>query len=225
MSGPPQAGGGHLTDVTAELALGVLTGRARAQATSHLQECGACRTRVQEATATAEQLVQLLPQRQPPAGFAARVISGLTFARRQQRTRRMVSIAAGTIIAMAVGLAGWGLRATPAPSTPPGGTAPAAVTSATLITAGHQAVGTVFLHGGGQQFLYMTVDTGVGNGDVICQLQDRDGHLITIGSFWLTDGYGSWGSPEPDRPAAVTSARLITTGGRILATATFHTTR
>lgn len=225
MSGPPQTGGGHLADVTAELALGVLTGRERAHATEHLEECDACRTQVQDITATAEQLVQLLPHRRPPAGFAARVISGLTSTRRRQRTRRMLSIAAGTIIAMAAGLAGWGLRATPAPSAPPGGQAPVALALATLITAGHHAVGTVFLHGGGQQFLYMTVDTGAGDGHVICQLQGRDGRLITIGSFWLTGGYGWWGSPEPDQPAAVTGARLITTGGTILATATFHPTR
>ena len=225
MSGPPQTGGGHLADVTAELALGVLTGRERAQATRHLEECDACRTQVQDTTATAEQLLQLLPRRQPPAGFAARVISGLTSTRRRQRTRRMLSIAAGTIIAMAAGLAGWGLRTTPAPSTPPSGPSPAALTSATLITAGHRAIGTVFLHGGRQRFLYMTVDTGAGNGHVICQLQGRDGRLITIGSFWLTGGYGWWGSPEPDQPAAVTGARLITTGGMILATATFRTTR
>jgi hypothetical protein len=55
---------------------------------------------------------------------------------------------------MAAGLAGWGLRTTPAPSAPPGGQAPVALASATLITAGHRAVGTVFLHGGGQQFLH-----------------------------------------------------------------------
>jgi hypothetical protein len=218
-------GGGHLADVTAELALGVLTGRERARATEHLEECDACRTQVQDITATAEQLVQLLPHRRPPARFAARVISGLTSTRRRQRTRRMLSIAAGTIIAMAAGLAGWGLRTTPAPSAPPGGQAPVALASATLITAGHRAVGTVFLHGGGQQFLYMTVDTGAGDGHVICQLQGRDGRLITIGSFWLTGGYGWWGSPERDQPAAVTGARLITTGGTILATATFHPTR
>jgi hypothetical protein len=203
----------------------VLTGRERARATRHLEECDACRARVQDATATAEQLLQLLPQSQPPAGFAARVTSGLTSARRRQRTRRTLSIAAGTIIAMAAGLAGWGLRTTPAPSIRPGGTAPAALTSATLMTPGHRAIGTVFLHGDRQQFLYMTVDTGAGNSDVICQLIERDGHLITIGSFWLTAGYGSWGSPEPDRPAAITGARLITTGGMILATATFHATR
>ena len=224
MSGPPQTGGGHLADVTAELALGVLTGRERAQATTHLEECDACRTQVQDTTATAEQLLQLLPRRQPPAGFAARVISGLPSTRRR-RPRRMLSIAAGTIIAMAARLAGWGLRTTPAPSTPPGGPAQAALTSATLVTAGHRAIGTVFLHGGRQRFMYMTVDTGAGNGHVICQLQGRDDRLITIGSFWLTAGYGWWGSPEPDQPAAVTGARLITTGGMILATATFHTTR
>lgn len=71
----------------------------------------------------------------------------------------------------------------------------------------------------------MTVDTGSGNGTVICQLQDRDRHLITIGSFRLAGGYGSWGSPEPVPAAAVTSARLTAATGSVLATARFSTTR
>ena len=38
--------------------------------------------------------------------------------------------------------------------------APAALTSATLTTAGHRTIGTVFLHGGSRQRLFITVDTG-----------------------------------------------------------------
>jgi hypothetical protein len=38
--------------------------------------------------------------------------------------------------------------------------APAALISATLTTAGHRAIGTVFPHGGSRQWLFITVDTG-----------------------------------------------------------------
>jgi hypothetical protein len=67
----------------------------------------------------------------------------------------------------------------------------------------------------------MNVDTGSGNGTLICQLEGRGGRRITVGSFRLTGGYGHWGRPEPLPPAAVTGARLTTAGGKALATASF----
>ena len=74
--------------------------------------------------------------------------------------------------------------------------------------------------------MYMTVDTGArATATSSASSKAATTASSTIGSFWLTAGYGWWGSPEPDQPAAVTGARLITTGGMILATATFHTTR
>jgi len=60
---------------------------------------------------------------------------------------------------------------------------------------------------------------------VICQLHECDGQIITVGSFPLASGHGSWGSPEPDQAAGITSARLTTLDGTIVATATFSATR
>ena len=81
--------------------------------------------------------------------------------------------------------------------------------------------GQVFLYSGRPGWLYLTVGAGAGNGTLICQLEGRDGRRITVGSFRLTGGYGHWGRPEPLPPAAVTSARLTTEGGKALATASF----
>jgi hypothetical protein len=103
----------------------------------------------------------------------------------------------------------------------PASLASPALYSASLTTARHQAVGTVFLHGGSQPWLYMAVDTGPGNSTLICQLHERDGQIITVGSFQLASGYGSWGSPEPDQAADITSVRLKSLDGTIVATATF----
>jgi hypothetical protein len=52
---------------------------------------------------------------------------------------------------------------------------------------------------------------------------DRDGHVTTIGSFRLTNGYGYWGSPDPATNGPPAGARLVSTTGAILATATFPT--
>ena len=64
-------------DVAAELALGVLTGRERARALAHLEQCDACRENVRLLTITGEELVGLLPAIEPPAGFETRVMDRL----------------------------------------------------------------------------------------------------------------------------------------------------
>jgi anti-sigma factor RsiW len=67
----------ELADVAAELALGVLTGRERAVAVAHLDRCDECREYVRQLMATGEQLVELLPPAEPPAGFETRVLARL----------------------------------------------------------------------------------------------------------------------------------------------------
>lgn len=64
----------ELADVAAELALGVLTGRERAMAIAHLDKCDACREDVRQLMATGEQLLELIPPAEPPAGFETRVL-------------------------------------------------------------------------------------------------------------------------------------------------------
>lgn len=65
----------ELADVAAELALGVLTGRERAMALAHLDTCDACREDVRQLMETGEQLLELLPPVEPPAGFETRVLA------------------------------------------------------------------------------------------------------------------------------------------------------
>ena len=116
------------------------------------------------------------------------------------------------------GLSGWNLH--PATSTP--------LSSAALLTASHQTVGKIYFYDSGSQWLYMSVNIGsgsgvAGNSTVVCQVEGPDGHVTTIGSFQLTGGYGYWGSPDPATNGPLTGARLVTTTGAVLATATFPT--
>jgi len=67
----------ELAEVAAELALGVLTGRERAMAIAHLDNCDECRENVRQLMATGEQLLELLPPAEPPAGFETRVLARL----------------------------------------------------------------------------------------------------------------------------------------------------
>jgi hypothetical protein len=227
-----------MADMAAELALGVLDGRERAQAIAHLDRCDACRENVRQLTLTGEGLLGLLPPSEPPAGFETRVVARLGTAgqrpketrrkesgpkeARLRRTRHMLATAAVALVAAACGLGGWGLRGTASPpSQAHGGTSQSILRTAALVTAAHRPAGQVFLYNGRPGWLYMNVETGSGNGTVICQLQSRDGHITTVGSFQLTGGSGYWGSPDPVNPATVTGARLTTSNGTVVATASF----
>jgi anti-sigma-K factor RskA len=251
MSELNEMGCAEFADAAAELALGVLTGRERARALAHLDRCDACRENVRQLTVTGEELVGLLPAIEPPAGFETRVMERLGLAtpapaparqlnpaRRLSRNlaswvaggwtgsagpgrpRRLLAAAAAAVIV--AGLGGWGLRA--ATSSPPA----SPLSSAALLTASHQTAGTIYFYDSGSRWLYMSVNIGpgsgaTGNGTVLCQVKGPDGHITTIGSFRLTDGYGYWGSPDPATNGPLAGARLVTTSGAILATATFPT--
>jgi hypothetical protein len=251
MSELNQMGCAEFADVAAELALGVLTGRERARALAHLDRCDACRETVRQLTVTGEELVGLLPAIEPPAGFETLVMERLGLgtsapgpvrqlspARRLSHKladwlgggwtgrggvshpRRMLAAAATAVAVIVAGLGGWGLHA--ATSSPPA----SPLSSAALLTASHQTAGQVYYYDAGSRWLYMSVDISPGNGaagnsTVLCQVEGPGGHLTTVGSFRLTGGYGYWGSPDPVTNGPLTGARLVTTTGTVLATATF----
>ena len=251
----------ELADAAAELALGVLTGRERAEALAHLDHCEACREHVRQLTMTGEELLGLLPPREPPAGFETRVMErlGLSVPERQPtgrigpisrfrrlfgkhagshaggagggaggakpvgrgagtwlggQPRRLLAAAAVLLAVIAAGLGGWGLRATTSPATasPP-------LSSAALVSASDHMVGQLFYYDGNPQWVYMSVNMPGGNGTVICELESTDGQVTTVGSFRLNDGSGSWATSEAVS-GDLAGARLITTDGTVLATAT-----
>jgi hypothetical protein len=269
---------GELADVAAELALGVLTGRERAVAIAHLGTCEVCREDVRQLMATGEQLRELLPAAEPPAGFETRVLERLGLppaagrngpdspyspyspysqdgkdarplrapgpkdgprhrrasgdtarpgarqpsappagpdgSRRPGRMRRMLAAAAVCLAVIAVGLGGWRIGASSAPAASP-------LMSASLVSASSQHVGQVFYYSRDPEWLYMSVDMGSGDGIVTCQVIDAEGRVATVGSFKLADGYGAWGSPDPGELGELTSARLVSANGTVLATGTF----
>ena len=134
------------------------------------------------------------------------------------RPRRILATAAVAAAVVVAGLGGWGLHgATSSPVASP-------LTSAPLLTASHQTAGHIYLYDADSRWLYMSVDLGggaVGNGTVLCQVEGQDGHVTTVGAFRLSGGYGYWGSPVPATSGPLTSARLVTTTGTVLATAAF----
>jgi hypothetical protein len=262
----------ELADVAAELALGVLTGRERAMAVAHLDACDGCREHVRQLMATGEQLLELLPPAEPPAGFETRVLERLGLpvpagepapgkgnaypqlisprggtpvrrgpargaarpgreqptapparpggARRPGRVRRVLAATAVGFAVIAAGLGGWrvGVGNGPAASSASG-----PLTSASLTSATQEDVGEVYVYSGTSKWLYMSVDLESGNERVMCEVMGADGRVTVVGTFHLTAGYGAWGSPGWANLGPLTGARLVTSNGTVLASASFRT--
>ena len=237
--------------VAAELALGVLTGRERAAALAHLDGCESCRERVRELTTTGEELLALLPSREPPPGFETRVLERIGLpapsghgrpsprrranrpadrranrppGRPRDRMRSLVSAAAVVLALVGAGLGGWGIRAVTEPTgSQTTGQSTSALSTAALVTPSNQTVGLVAVSEHSPWWMSMSVNLGElgGNVTVKCQLENADGIYTTVGDFRLSEGYGTWGSPY-STGAGVVGARLLSANDTVLATATFH---
>src|SRR5438874_3816244 len=71
-----------------ELAAGVANGSERAVALAHLAGCVSCRAELDGYTEVVDELLLLVPEREPPAGFEMAVLAGLAPPPPRPRPRR-----------------------------------------------------------------------------------------------------------------------------------------
>ncbi|HEX7659199.1 MAG TPA: zf-HC2 domain-containing protein [Pseudonocardiaceae bacterium] len=221
-------------DVAAELALGVLPARERAQALAHLDECPDCVEHLRSLTEIGDGLLELVPGVEPPVGFESRVLRRLGhggtggLSGRWRRQRWLPITLAAAVAAVAFGIGGWALgghtqSAVPGPAAASSAPAGAVLRTASLVGAGDRQLGVVFAYAepGGRPTVYMAVDTGGVSGPVACQLERAGGAVVQVGSFTVTGGYGTWASPVSVDPNTLVGARLVSDTGAVLATGTF----
>ncbi|MFD7022461.1 zf-HC2 domain-containing protein [Promicromonospora sukumoe] len=176
MSGTGDGGTGRcaeLRDALTEVALGVADGPTRGAVMEHLATCDRCRDELSSLAAAADELLLLVPEREPPADFEGRVLArlsadpgkgrGPTTVRRHRAPRAVVAAALGAGLLVAGGASVWVV------------TAPdrelASSYRATLDTAGGRylaaadlvtddaatSVGTAFLYEGNPSWAYVVV--------------------------------------------------------------------
>ena len=210
-------------DDMSELALGVLTGRARARALSHVESCPRCADDLEQLSRAADTVVQVAPEVEPPMGFEARLFErmGVTEARRRRRRIRpaywVPAVVAAAAAALALGL-GPTLTSSPAPTT----TAQAhqsKVISADLVENG-VPVGHVVAFGGKEPWLSMMLADSTARGTVNCVVVTDDGVVHRVGTFVAQKGYGAWISPLHVNPADIRTAEVVSPSGTVIATAT-----
>jgi hypothetical protein len=216
----------ELSDEAAELAFGALTGRERALALAHLEACRACLEVVRRLMTTADELLGLLPVHDPPPGFEVAVLAriglpapcpGPAPSGRPARARFLLAVLS-VLAAVSAGAAGWSLR----PATP---SAVSPLAAAALMSPSHRLVGQAFAYRAGAGWIYVSVDLGAGSQVITCQIVGLGGQVASVGTFWVTDGRGAWGGPDPAGPGWPGSVRLVAAGGAIVAVASFAPAR
>ncbi|MEV5954199.1 zf-HC2 domain-containing protein [Streptomyces sp. NPDC051987] len=230
----------RLREVGAELALGVLPGRERAEAVAHLDECAACREYVRQLTGIGDRLIGLLPESTPPPGFASRVARSLaeqaggpqgsrpTRAAPGRRSRvrrvRLRLAAAAAALAVALGFAGWAIGTAVEGAVT--ASAPAIESEPVLVgdmipAGGGQPVGEVYAHPGSPAWMFVSVTLpgAPHDGKVTCLLERADGTTTRVGDFPLRAGRGDWGVAVPVDLTRYSAARLASPDGTVLATA------
>jgi hypothetical protein len=211
----------EVRDLAPEIALGIADGEERAEALRHLSACADCRRAVERLTDVADELLEMAPVQEPPAGFESRVVEamGLQGPRPRRRPARRLN-------------ARWlAPRLGPALAT-------AAVTAAALIAVysdDHQTAeryrdtlaqadgryfqaealtdergsrgGVAFGYEGSPSWLLVTVDRSHRFAVARAELLTRDGRAIPLRSLEL-DPEGSWGGAIPVNLYRVAGVRL-----------------
>jgi hypothetical protein len=209
-------------DDLAELALGSLTGRARAQALSHVESCPRCAEDLEQLSRVADTVVQVAPEVEPPIGFEVRLFERMGVAdvrRRRSRTRPSHWVPAAAAAAAAAAALGLGLTLTSSPM--PTATAPVhhgKVISADFVENG-AAVGRVAAGGGTRPWLSMMLADSTAQGTVNCIVVTADGVTHHVGIFVAKKGYGAWIAPLHVNPADIRTAEVVSPSGSVIATA------
>ena len=206
-------------DDLAELALGVLSGRRRAEVLGHLETCPHCTAELEQLSLVADSLLQLSLELEPPLGFESRLASRLHETSIVKDAYNWRRICAGAVAASVLVLAGFGVGAIAGPhDTGESSVSSANLASAPLLANG-KSFGEVMISAGSPAWVFMAVDGGVGWSRVTCEVTLASGKIEMVGAFQLSGGYGAWGAPLSVAGKKIRSARLVTSSGTVLASA------
>jgi hypothetical protein len=205
----------HTRQLAAELALGIADGADRAQALRHLAECAECRRAVEELTAVGDELLLLVPEREPPAGFESRVLARLAPARPRRRWRRalapLAAAAAAALVAVAVTLNATSddrhlaahFRATLAVAHG------SSFEAARLRAPGGAPAGVVYGYRGSPSWIFVAIYRPYRSTAYTTELVTTSGRRVALSSLRLDPRTGSAGQAIPIDLRSVSAVRLV----------------
>lgn len=202
----------EVRDLAPDLAFGILDGEIRAEALLHVDRCNACRTRVAELSETADTLVFLAPEAEPPAGFERRAVDAMVDSarRRRWRTVKLVAITAAAAAILSVVV----VRVVDEARSPSAPVAAPTAETVSMVGADGLAVGRVdVVRDGSTASLFVTVDYALSDGDYRVVLDRQGSAKQGLGTVQVVGGRGSW-SGTADLTGGPTELVLVDATGR-----------
>jgi hypothetical protein len=192
----------RVRELAPELALGIADGEERAEALEHLARCPDCRRYLEELSVSADELLLLAPEQEPPIGFEQRVLAQIA-PRRGRSWRRFAAPAAVAAVAAVVAAAAvWISTDSDRELADRYGETLATAggeyfAAAPLEAAGGRRVGTVFGYEGDPSWCLVVVEPGdegeLRSGIYEMQLVTLEGRRIPWGGLEVEAGTGSGG--------------------------------
>ena len=183
-----------------ELAAGVAAGDERARALGHLSGCPACRREFAGTAEVVDELLWLVPEHDPPAGFESSVLARLTPAaprRRRPRPRLLWAASIAGVAILAAGAVWWQTADDRELASDYRHTLTVAHghgLSAAPLLAGDGETGTVFAYDGSPSWIYVTFRSPPLQGRYDVHLLTRDGRRLALRPFTARPGGTAWGS-------------------------------
>jgi hypothetical protein len=201
-----------------ELALGIADGEERAHTLEHLAGCPDCRRELEELSSTADELLALIPEREPPAGFEDRVLRRLNAVKAPpRRSRRLLLtrlsfagavLASAAVTAIALTLSFSSDRRLAAQYRAAlDGAHGQFFQSAGLHAPDGNEVGTVFAYQGSPSWLFYVLENGDRDSVYREQIVTRSGRTITLPRFRFVAA--TWGIATPVPVRDIAAVRLV----------------
>jgi hypothetical protein len=183
-----------------ELAAGVAAGDERARALGHLSGCPACRREFAGTAEVVDELLWLVPEHDPPAGFESSVLARLTPAAPRRRRPHPRLLWAASIVAagvLAAGTVWWQTADDRELASNYRHTLTVAhghdLSAAPLLARGAET-GTVFAYQGSPSWIYVTFRSAPPQGGYDVRLLTTDGRRLALRPFTARPGGTAWGS-------------------------------
>jgi hypothetical protein len=96
-----------------------------------------------------------------------------------------------------------------------------ALRTGTFETADGQVLGQIVAYQGHPSWVFMNVDEPNYDGQIECKLQMEDGSTVAVGMFQIHSGLGQFSRTVPVDIGALRDAKLVSSTGTIVASATF----
>lgn len=204
-----------------DLALGIADGEDRSRALEHAATCADCSRELGLLSAVADELLELAPAQEPPAGFEVRVLGALPRTGRTRRSlRRPFAFMAVAFAAAAVtaGAMVWGTRDDRGLADHYRSVLAEAHGSyfgaTRLRDAAGAEGGTLFLYEGAPSWLVVTVRPPYARSVERAEVETRDGRRVALAWFGLDEG--TWGGAVPVALDAISHVRLLDGDGRVV---------